>query len=408
MDTIVVIGGGAAGMIAAATAAEKGRKTILIEKNEKLGKKIYITGKGRCNITNAQDLDDFMDNITTNKNFLYSALYTFTNQDIVDLMHKYGVETKIERGNRVFPVSDKSNDVIKALSKHLKENNVDIKLNTAVKKIIVQEDKVKGVLLHDGSIIDCSKVIIATGGISYPSTGSTGDGYEFAKEAGHTIKKLSAGLVPLEIEEDWPKKLQGLALKNIEMKITFKNKEIYSGFGELLFTHFGISGPLVLTASNHINNYLEKGKVHIGLNLKPALTQEVLDKRLQRDFVKYANKQFKNALNELLPSKLIPIIISLSNIPEDKLVNQITKEERMKILDLLTNLPMTSLRTRSINEAIVTIGGVDIKKINPSTMESKIINGMYFAGEVMDIDALTGGYNLQLAFSTGYLAGINV
>lgn len=408
MEPIVVIGGGAAGIMAAGTGAAKGKKMILLEKNDKLGKKIYITGKGRCNLTNNKDIEELLNHVTTNKNFLYSAFYTFTNQDMINLMNEYGMQTKVERGDRVFPVSDKSSDVIKALKKYMVSNDVNIKLNSEVKEVLTQNGEVQGVRLGDNTIINCKKVIIATGGMSYASTGSTGDGYKFAKNLGHTIKPLNAGLVPLVVKEDWIKELQGLSLKNISLKAVYKNKEIYTEFGEMIFTHYGISGPVVLSMSNYIKNYLKKDKVNVILNLKPALNEEKLDQRIIRDFEKYSKKQFKNSLKDLLPSKLIPIIIRLSGIDENKFVNQITKDERKKLISLLTNLPMTILKARPINEAIITCGGIDVKEINPSTMESKKIKGLYFAGEVIDVDALTGGYNLQIAFSTGYLAGMSV
>ncbi|QXM06051.1 NAD(P)/FAD-dependent oxidoreductase [Crassaminicella indica] len=408
MEKVVVIGGGAAGMIAAGTAASRGKHVILLEKNDKLGKKIYITGKGRCNITNYSDIEELLNHVTTNKNFLYSAFYTFTNDDIINLLNKYGTPTKIERGNRVFPKSDKSSDVIKALEKYMVSYGVDIKLNTEVKEILTKDQKIFGVKLSNNKIINCDKIIIATGGISYPSTGSTGDGYRFAKEMGHNIKPLKPALVPLEVEEDWVKQLQGLSLKNVLLKAVYNNKEIHSEFGEMIFTHFGISGPIVLSMSSYISNYLKNKKIQVFLNLKPALDEEKLDKRIIRDFDKYSRKQFKNALSDLLPSKIIPIIIQLSGIQENKYVNQITKDERKRLVDLLMNLSMTITKTRPVKEAIITSGGINVKEINPSTMESKKMEGVYFAGEVLDVEALTGGYNLQIAFSTGYLAGISV
>ncbi|TCO79789.1 BaiN/RdsA family NAD(P)/FAD-dependent oxidoreductase [Marinisporobacter balticus] len=408
MEHIVVIGGGAAGMVAAGTAAKRGEHVILLEKNDTLGKKIYITGKGRCNLTNNKDIEELLNHVTRNKNFLYSAFYSFTNDDVINLMHEYGTPTKVERGDRVFPQSDKSSDVIKALKKFMLSHGVDIKLNAEVKEILIQNNEIKGVSLSDQTIISCKKVIIATGGMSYYTTGSTGDGYKFAKKLGHSIIPLRPGLVPLETEEAWVKELQGLSLRNISLKAIYKNKEIHTEFGEMIFTHYGVSGPVVLSMSNYINDYLKKGKIRVLLNLKPALDEDKLDQRIIRDFEKYSKKQFKNSLQDLLPSKLIPVIIGLSGIPENKYVNQITKDERKKLINLLTNLPMTISKMRPINEAIITSGGINVKEINPSTMESKKINGIYFAGEVVDIDALTGGYNLQIAFSTGYLAGMNV
>ncbi|WZL75030.1 NAD(P)/FAD-dependent oxidoreductase [Clostridiaceae bacterium 35-E11] len=408
LETVIVIGGGASGMMAAGTAASRGKNVILLEKNDKLGKKIYITGKGRCNITNLCDPEEILNNVTSNKHFLYSALYSFNSEDVVKLMNKYETQTKVERGNRVFPVSDKSNDVIRALSKYMKSNNVNIMLNAEVQNILVQENNIIGVKLSDGRVIECNKIIIATGGLSYPTTGSTGDGYRIAKHLGHKITPLKPALVPLEVEESWVKDLQGLSLKNVSLTASYKNQSIHTEFGEMIFTHYGISGPIVLTMSNYINTYLTKGKIHATLNLKPALSQDILDKRIQRDFEKYSKKQFKNSLNDLLPAKLIPVIIKLSGIPEDKYTNQITKEERIKLINLLTNLSITIVKPRPIKEAIITAGGISVKEINPSTMESKKINNLYFVGEIIDVEGLTGGYNLQIAFSTGYLAGISV
>ncbi|MCT4618731.1 MAG: NAD(P)/FAD-dependent oxidoreductase [Marinisporobacter sp.] len=408
MEKIVVIGGGAAGMIAAGTAASRGKHVILLEKNDKLGKKIYITGKGRCNVTNSSDIEELLNHVTTNKNFLYSAFYTFTNDDLIHLLNKYGTSTKVERGNRVFPKSDKSSDVIKALEKYMVSHDVDIRLNTEAREILIKDKEIMGVKLSDEKIIDCDKIIIATGGMSYPTTGSTGDGYKFARKIDHNISPLKPALVPLEIEEEWIKQLQGLSLKNVSLTTFYKNREIHTEFGEMIFTHFGISGPIVLSMSSYISDYLNNEKIKAFLNLKPALDEEKLDKRIIRDFEKYSKKQFKNALSDLLPSKLIPIMIQLSGIQEDKYVNQITKNERKRLVDLLLNLPMTITKTRPIKEAIITSGGIDVKDINPSTMESKKMEGLYFTGEVLDVDALTGGYNLQIAFSTGYLAGTSV
>ncbi|MFZ5965793.1 MAG: NAD(P)/FAD-dependent oxidoreductase [Bacillota bacterium] len=408
VSTIIVIGGGAAGMLAAGAAASRGNHVILLEKNEKLGKKIYITGKGRCNLTNKEDAEGILHNITKNKNFMYSALYTFGSEDIIKIMHQYGTPTKIERGNRVFPSSDKSSDVIKALTKYMANQGVDVRLNAEVKELLVRDGQVKGILLADHSKLMCDKIIVATGGLSYPTTGSTGDGYKFAEKAGHKIISLKPSLVPLETEESWVKELQGLSLKNVSIKAFYNDKAVFEDFGEMIFTHFGISGPIVLSMSNYITSYLEKGRISVEINLKPALNEEGLDKRIQRDFEKYSKKQFKNALNDLLPSKLIPVIIGQTGIPEEKYVNQITKEERKVLVSLLHSLRLKVVKTRPIKEAIITSGGVSVREINPSTMESKLVSGLYFAGEVIDVDALTGGYNLQIAFSTGYLAGINV
>lgn len=408
MDTVIVIGGGAAGILAAGAAGSRGKKVILLEKNNKLGKKIFITGKGRCNLTNDGSIEELLDHVVSNRNFLYSAFYSFSNTDIRELMHQFGIETKVERGNRVFPISDKSSDVIKALTNYINANNVDLRLEKEVKDIIAANEGIVGVKLKDGSIIECNKVIVATGGMSYPTTGSTGDGYRFAKSFGHKITPLKPGLVPLETQEEWVKELQGLSLKNVKLTAIVHDKIIYEEFGEMLFTHYGISGPIVLTMSNYINKYLDIGPIKVLINLKPALNEDMIDKRLQREFDSNINKQFKNSLNDLLPKKLISVVIALSAIPENKYVNQITKEERKKLIDTLLGFPITVIRTRQLSEAIVTAGGISTKEINPSTMESKIIKGLHFAGEIIDVDALTGGYNLQIAFSTGYLAGISV
>mgnify|MGYP000073381313 FL=1 len=405
-NQIAVIGGGPAGMIAAGTAASLGKKVVLIEKNNKLGKKLFITGKGRCNITNAGEIEDLIENVVVNKSFLYSAFYSFTNNDIVELLKKYGVETKIERGNRIFPVSDKSSDVIKALEKFLLEEKVNIMLNKEVKSIDKLDNGKFILTFSDSEIRDFSKVIIATGGKSYQQTGSTGDGYIFAKKLGHKIIDLKPALVPCEIEEDWIKELQVLSLKNVKILAIVDSKKIFEDFGELLFTHYGISGPIVLTMSSYINKYYGQ-KIKIIIDLKPALSDDKLESRILRDFDKYSRKQFKNSLDDLLPRKLIPVIIKLSGINEDKYVNQITKEERKKLVKLLKNLEITFSDFRPLNEAIITSGGVSTLEIDPSTMESKIVKGLYFAGEVIDVHALTGGYNLQIAYSTGYLAGLN-
>ncbi|WP_027623510.1 NAD(P)/FAD-dependent oxidoreductase [Clostridium lundense] len=405
MAKVIVIGGGPAGMMAAITAAEK-HKVTLIEKNDKLGKKLFITGKGRCNVTNGKDIGEFFDYIPGNSQFLYSSLYTFTNENVMNFFEKLGVKLKVERGDRVFPESDKSSDIIRALEKELIKKNVEILLNSEVEEIIENNKEISSVKLKNDKIIKGDYFIMTTGGISYPQTGSTGDGYKFAKKLGHCIIDLKPSLVPLEIEDSWVKDLQGLSLKNVELSIkNSKGKTIYSEFGEMLFTHFGISGPIVLSASRFVK---EKESFHAIINLKPALNEEELDKRIQKDFAKYINKDFKNSLEDLLPKKLIDIIIKLSNIPENKKVNSITKEERKNLVNLLHNLTLKVKGLRPIAEAIVTSGGVCVKEVDPSTMKSKIINNLYFAGEVLDVDAYTGGYNIQIAFSTGYLAGTMV
>lgn len=406
MKKIVVVGGGAAGMMAAIKAAERGNRVILIEKNEKLGKKLFITGKGRCNVTTYKDIEDIIKHIPGNPSFMYSSLYTFTNQDLIKMIEDKGVKLKVERGDRVFPESDKSSDIIKCFERYLKENNVEILLNTAVKDILTEDSKVIGVELDVNRSIKCDAVILATGGMSYPLTGSTGDGYEFLRRLGHTIMPIKPALVPLVTKEKWIKDLMGLSLKNVELTVKNNNKTIYNDFGEMLFTHFGISGPIVLSASRKISDILPK-EVEVFIDLKPALDYNELDKRILKDFEKFKNKHFKNALDELLPSKLIPVVVALSGISPDKPVNSISKDERSKLVRLLKEFKVTVIGTRPIEEAIITRGGVNVKEINPSTMESKIIKDLYVVGELLDVDAETGGFNLQIAFSTGYCAGIS-
>lgn len=405
---VIVIGGGPAGILAAGAAGARGRKVLLIEKNEKLGKKLFITGKGRCNITNSAEMDEFMSYIPKNSKFLYSAFRGLTNNDLISLLNEMGLKTKVERGGRVFPESDKSSDVLKALLKYLDKNSVEVMLNTEVKKIEVKDGRIDKVTLADGRSLACESVIVCTGGISYPQTGSTGAGHSFAKEAGHTITDLFPSLIPLVVKEDYIKELQGLSLKNVTIKVLVDNKEIYSDFGEMLFTHYGLSGPIILTASFYISEHLRKNKdIRVLIDLKPALSEEDLDKRVIRDFQENINKNFKNSLDALLPQKLIPVLIKLSKIDENKEVNQISKEERIRFVKLLKGMEFNIIGTRPIAEAIVTSGGVSLKEINPKTMESKLVQGLYFAGEVMDLDAFTGGFNLQIAFSTGYAAGSN-
>ena len=408
MSKVIVVGAGAAGMMAAYFAAKNKNKVTLIEKNEKTGKKIYITGKGRCNITNACDVEDLFANVMSNKKFLYSAFYGFTNSDVIDFFENHGIKTKIERGNRVFPVSDHSSDVISALERALKEQNVDILLNTCVEKIECEDSQVTGVVLCGGRKIEADAVIVATGGMSYQATGSTGDGYRFAEESGHKITECTPSLVPFNAQEEWVAKLQGLSLKNVLVTIYDGRKKLYEDFGEMLFTHFGVSGPLILSASAAIKQNTIKKPLQMFIDLKPALSYEALDKRILREFDDAKNKQFKNSINKLLPSKMIPVIIGLSGIDPDKKVNEISKGEREGLVNLLKKLPVTLNGTRQWNEAIVTKGGISTKDINPSTMESKIIKNLYFAGEVLDLDALTGGYNLQIAWSTGALAGKSI
>ena len=407
MYDVIVVGGGAAGLMAAGTAASRGLKVLLTEKNDRPGKKILISGKGRCNITNNTDVEGLIENTPGNGTFLYSAFYTFSNMDIINLLNELGLETKVERGGRVFPVSDKAKDVVDALNKYVRENGAEIKYNSEVKSLKIADGQVTGVNLSDGSFIPSKKVIICTGGISYPGTGSTGDGYDMAKTVGHRIVDLKPSLVALVTKEEYIKELQGLSLRNIEITVTDKKgRKVYTDFGELLFTHFGLSGPVILSASRHILPYGYKD-VKISIDLKPALDEAKLDSRIQRDFEEYSRKQFKNALDDLLPQKLIPVILKLSQIPPDKFVNQITKAERNNLVMLLKHFEATVCGARSIKEAIVTAGGVDTREINPSTMESKLCKGLFFAGDVIDVDAYTGGFNLTIAFSTGHLAGLN-
>lgn len=436
MSQVIVIGGGAAGMMAAIRAAENGHQVRLIEQNEKLGKKIYITGKGRCNLTNACDTEELFRNVLRNPKFLYSAFYAFSNWQTIDFFEKNGLKTKTERGERVFPVSDHSSDVITALRKKLEKEKVIIQLNTKVtgilqteylteyfpkegnaKKTIPVRDieraedktesrrRITGVKLADGRILSADAVIIATGGFSYQATGSTGDGYRFAKELGHKVTKCVPALVPFETSEEWVRELQGLSLKNVTVTIFKEKKQLYEGFGEMLFTHFGVSGPLLLSASSVVNDDIEKTQLRMYIDLKPALSEQQLDKRILRDFEENPNKSFKNAIQKLFPARLIPIMIYLSGISEEKRVNEVTKEERRSFVQLIKQLPVTLTGLRDFKEAIITRGGVSVKEVNPATMESKLVKGLYFAGEVLDLDALTGGFNLQIAWSTGYLAG---
>ena len=411
-----VIGGGAAGMMAAISAAETGKEVHLYEKNEKLGKKLYITGKGRCNVTNASDMEEVMKNIVTNAKFLYSAFYTMSNEDIIYMLAEAGVQTKVERGNRVFPVSDKSSDVISGLTKILHRTGVHIHLNTEIQDIVLQntiieetkEKKVKGILFTDGRIEDFDSIIIATGGYSYQSTGSTGDGYQFAERTGHRVTKILPALVPCIVKEEFVKELQGLSLRNIRADFYLDGKKLHSDFGELLFTHFGVSGPVILSASSLLTKRLHSGqKIQLVIDLKPAVDETLLDERILREFQEFINRDFRNSLNNLLPKSLIPVIIMCSGIDEYKKVHMISREERKRLVHLIKHFPLTITGTRGFQEAIITQGGVNVKDINPATMESKKIKGLFFAGEVIDTDALTGGYNLQIAWSTGRLAGFS-
>ena len=410
MSNIIVIGGGPAGMFAAIAAAENGHKVTLLEKNEKLGKKLYITGKGRCNITNASDMEVLFANVMTNAKFLYSAFYAYDNQRVIDFFEKNGLATKVERGNRVFPVSDHSSDVIATLAKVLRQKGVEVCLHTQVKEILTEacgeETKVSGVLLANGKRMSADDVIVATGGFSYQTTGSTGDGYRFAKALGHEVTDIYPSLVPFEAKEDYVKEMQGLSLRNVQVRIYQKKKLLYDEFGEMLFTHFGVSGPLMLSASALLKPKQTSQELQMEIDLKPALTVEQLDKRVLHDFEEAKNKQFKNSIGKLFPAKMIPAILELSGIDPDKKVNEITKEERAGFIRLIKAFPVTLTGLRSFKEAIITKGGIKVKEVNPSTMESKLVRHLYFCGEVLDLDALTGGYNLQIAWSTGYLAGI--
>jgi len=406
MKTIVV-GGGAAGMMAALTAAENGDSVTLIEKNEKLGKKVYITGKGRCNVTNACDDEQFFENITTNKKFMYSSYYGFSSSMVMDLFERLHCPLKVERGNRVFPVSDHSSDITGALKRELNRLNVEILYNTLVSGLIFDDNSVSGVITEKNQKITADKVILATGGKSYPSCGADGDTWKFAEELGIKTKDAEPSLVPFECKEEWVKELQGLSLKNVTISLCDTKRELFTGFGEMLFTHFGVSGPLIISASSYIKENMYKNGLSLYIDLKPALDDKQLDERILKDFSKYNNRQFINSLSELLPSKLIPVIVKLSGIDERKQVNIITKEERKNLIHLIKNMPLTVTGNRGFNEAIITRGGIDVKEVNPATMESKKYKGLFFAGEMIDVDALTGGFNLQVAWSTGRLSGMH-
>ena len=407
MSKVLVVGGGAAGMFAAIFAAYNGNEVHIFEKNEKLGKKLYITGKGRCNITNASDMDTLFASVVTNSKFLYSSFYGYTNQDVIDFFERIGVATKIERGNRVFPVSDHSSDVISGLTRELHQLGVEIHLHTGVKRIVGKE-RFEYLELQDGRKVEGDACIVATGGFSYQTTGSTGDGYRFAKELGHEVTEIMPALVPLEIKEWYAKELQGLSLRNVQATIFDGKKKLYDDFGEMLFTHYGVSGPLMLSASSFIGKKLQERELKLVIDLKPALSMEQLDQRVLRDFDENMNKQFKNAIGKLFPTKLIPIMLELSGIDPDKKVNLISKEERQHFVWLIKNFEMTIKGLRDFNEAIITKGGIKVKEIHPSTMESKLVQGLYFVGEVLDLDALTGGFNLQIAWSTAYAAGNSI
>ena len=414
---VIIIGGGPAGMLAAISAAKENNEVIILEKNNSLGRKLLITGKGRCNITSSIEIDEFIKNIPGNGRFLYSAFQNYTNQDIIKLIESNGIKVKEERGNRIFPVTDKAEDVLNCLIKEIKKyKNIEIKTGKKVETILTENGEVLGVKLESGEKIFGSKIVLATGGKSYPLTGSDGDGYKMAKSLGHTIEKIRGSLVPLTGEQRLCQSMQGLSLRNVKITIKDieKNKKIYDDFGELLFTHFGVSGPIILSSSAHLLRYkdidrlLKESKVKLYIDLKPALSNEELDFRIRRDFEEIKNKEFKNSLEKLLPKKMIPAILDLTGIDINKKVNSITKEERQKLVELLKNFEINIDGFRPVEEAIVTAGGISIKEINPKTMESKIVRGLYFAGEIIDVDAYTGGFNLQIAYSTGYTAGLNL
>lgn len=428
MKQVIVIGGGAAGMMAAIGAAKEGARVTLLEQNEKTGKKIFITGKGRCNLTNACEQEDFFSHVISNGKFLYSAFYQMDNQSVMDFFENAGCRLKVERGDRVFPVSDHSSDVIAALNRQMEKEGIKVCLHTKVKELLTtvesgnreyaaedvngaqsqpEELRIMGVKLADGRVLNADAIIVATGGKSYETTGSTGDGYGFAEGVGHTVKEVKPALVPFTVKESLCMELQGLSLKNVAITLKSDKKKIYEGFGEMLFTHFGVSGPLILSASSYYVKKFYGMPVQLLIDLKPALTREQLDKRLLKDFDENKNRQFKNALDGLFPSKLIPIMIRLSGISPEKRVNEITREERSHLIECTKALALTVTGTRDFKEAIITQGGVHVKEVNPSTMESKLVKGLYFAGEVLDLDAVTGGFNLQIAWSTGYLAGVS-
>ena len=404
---VIVVGGGPAGMMAAGVAARSGLRVLLLEKNPRLGRKLMITGKGRCNVTNNCDVQDFLNHVPTNPRFLQSAIHRFTPQDAMAFFEELGVPLKTERGSRVFPVSDKAVDIVDAMVKFVRESGVNVQYETPVKALSCQDEAIAGVTLESGEMLEADAVVLATGGKSYPRTGSTGDGYHLAEQVGHTILPPRPSLIPIETQEDWCQRVQGLSLKNVTLSAVDaeSGKIRYSELGEMLFTHFGVSGPLVLSLSAHLGD-LSKRQYRLLIDLKPALDIQALDARLLRDFSELQNKDFGNSLEKLLPRKLIPIVISMSGIPSITKVNQITREQRRRLCELLKAVPLTVWRFRPIDEAVVTSGGVKVGEINPKTMESKLVKGLFFAGELIDVDAYTGGYNLQIAYSTGYAAGL--
>ena len=408
MSRVIVIGGGAAGMMAAYAAASCGHSVVLLEQNEKLGKKLFITGKGRCNVTNACEREKLFENVVSNPKFLYSAFSEFDNGDLMELLRRAGCPLKVERGERVFPVSDHASDVTAALTRLLKERGVEVRLHVKVKEISAADGRVTGALLANGQYIRADAVVLATGGLSYPTTGSRGDGHRIAEGLGHTLKTCTPALTPMETAEQWCTSLQGLSLKNVTLTMRCGGKQIWSGFGEMLFTHFGISGPLVLPASSYYGKCKDKTAVTAAVDLKPALTMEQLDRRILRDFEENRNKQFKNVIGSLYPSRLVPVMILLSGIDGEKKIHEGTRQERSRLAEVTKNLTMRVTGLRDFAEAIITQGGIRVKEVNPSTMESKIVQGLYPVGELLDLDAVTGGFNLQIAWSTGYLAGRSI
>lgn len=418
MKKVIVIGGGAAGMMAAVSASDAGKEVLLLEKNEKLGKKLFITGKGRCNITNDCDTEEFLNHVTTNRRFLYSSFSRFNNKNMIDFLNEAGLKTKVERGQRVFPQSDRSSDVIGIFKRLCNRKHIQILYHAVVSEILVKENPLQenentkkvfdGVRLSDGRIVKGDSLIIATGGCSYASTGSDGNGYQLARSIGHSIKPVYPSLVPFVMKETWCRDLMGLTLKNVSVRVKQNKKIIYDGFGEFLFTHFGVSGPLVLTASTCLGKYqqaLEEGRLTLVLDLKPALTVEQLEKRYLREFDTYRNKNISNVMERMLPAKMIPVFLQLADVPEEKKVRDITKKERHCMIDIMKAMEMHIAGVRGFEEAIITRGGVNVKEVSPTTMESKLVENVYFAGEILDVDAVTGGFNLQIAWSTGYTAG---
>lgn len=409
MKNIIIVGGGAAGMMAAIAGAGAGHQVHVYEKNEKLGKKIYITGKGRCNVTNACDVAELFQNVIHNPKFLYSSFYTFTNEAMMELLKEWGCPVKVERGNRVFPVSDRSSDVIRALSGQMRKLGVTVHLQEEVDDILTKDGGISGIRLkRGGRTVPADAVVIATGGLSYPTTGSTGSGYHFAEKLGHTVTELSPALVPFETKEPVVKELQGLSLRNVGVRILKAQKILYEDFGEMLFTHYGVSGPVLLSASSYVARQLRQAPLALSIDLKPALSEEQLDARILRDFEELKNKQYKNALVHLLPAKLIPVIVGRSAVLPEKPVNKITREERRRIAGAVKHFTLTLTGLRDYKEAVITQGGIAVEEVNPQTMESRKVKNLYFAGEVLDLDAVTGGFNLQIAWSTGYLAGISI